>query len=178
MIQNYFTPPDTFQTERLLLKKTTLDDAPALLEIWSNEEVAKFMNIERFKSVSQAEEMIRVIEEEKSACRYTIFNHQTVIGSIGINEISVQDASFEIGYELAKNFWRQGFMSEALTAFLEILAKNSAFQAATAKVLPENVASISLLKKLGFQEFQQIQEFDLFNHGLCDISIFKRNLSI
>ncbi|WP_239255184.1 GNAT family N-acetyltransferase [Listeria ilorinensis] len=178
MIQNYFTPPDTFQTERLLLKKTTLEDASALLEIWSNEEVAKFMNIERFKSISQAEEMIKAIEEEASACRYTIFNHQIVIGSIGINEISVRDASFEIGYELSKDYWRHGFMSEALTAFLELLAKNSAFQVITAKVLHKNMASIALLKKLGFWECQQIQEFDLFNHTLCDISVFKRDLLI
>ncbi|EFR95840.1 acetyltransferase, partial [Listeria ivanovii FSL F6-596] len=41
----FFQLPTTVSTERTILRKTTLADAANLFDIWSDNEVAKFMNI-------------------------------------------------------------------------------------------------------------------------------------
>lgn len=50
--------PDTILTKRTILKKTSIADATTLFDIWSDDEVAQFMNIEKFSTILQAEEMI------------------------------------------------------------------------------------------------------------------------
>ena len=45
-------------TERLLIKKVSLDDAESLFKVWSNDAVTEYMNIDSMTEVSDAENMI------------------------------------------------------------------------------------------------------------------------
>lgn len=175
----FFQLPVTISTERTILRKTTLADATSLFDIWSDSEVAKFMNIEKFSTILQAEEMIQAIENEPNACRYTIFDTKNplhAIGSLGINDVNNTTKMIEIGYELAQNYWRQGLMFEILTAFLKITQPFLPYKNITAKVLPENVASIKLLKKLNFQLISTDKELDLHSGKICKISNYRLTL--
>ncbi|EAC2681723.1 N-acetyltransferase [Listeria monocytogenes] len=168
--------PDTILTKRTTLKKTSIADATTLFDIWSDDEVAQFMNIEKFSTILQAEEMIQAIENEPNACRYTIFTTDdslNAIGSLGINDINKTNQTIEIGYELAKSHWRQGFMFEILTTFLTTVKPYLPYKVLTAKVPPDNVASIKLLKKLGFELTTTGQELDLHSGRICEISNYR-----
>ncbi|MCD2248627.1 GNAT family protein [Listeria swaminathanii] len=172
----FFQLPATISTERTTLRKTSLADATTLFDIWSDNEVAQFMNIEKFSTILQAEEMIQAIENEPNACRYTIFSTNDpfhAIGSLGINDINKKNQTVEIGYELAKSHWRQGFMFEILTHFLITIKPHLPYKMVTAKVLPENVASIKLLRKLGFELSTTGQELDLHSGKICEISNYQ-----
>ncbi|PZG51176.1 N-acetyltransferase [Listeria ivanovii] len=175
----FFQLPTTITTERTILRKTTLADAANLFDIWSDNEVAKFMNIEKFSTILQAEEMIQAIENEPNACRYTIFdtiNPLQTIGSLGINDINKTTEIVEIGYELAQKYWRQGLMFEVLNAFLSTIKPFLPYKSITAKVLPENIASIKLLKKLNFELVSTGQELDLHSGKICEISNYRLTL--
>ncbi len=175
----FFQLPTTISTERTILRKTTLADAANLFDIWSDIEVAKFMNIEKFSTILQAKEMIQAIKNEPNACRYTIFdttNPLQAIGSLGINDINNKSKTIEIGYELAQNYWRQGLMFEVLTVFLNIAKPFLPYKTITAKVLPENIASIKLLKKLNFDLISTGPELDLHTGKICEISNYQVNL--
>ncbi len=161
------------QTDRLQMKQTSIIDAPALFTIWSDAEVAKYMNIEQFTTVFQAEEMIKAIEAEPHACRYSIFLGNQIIGSLGINEFNSVDNTVEVGYELAKEFWNKGFMTELLNAFFEQIQSHLTFSGVSAKVLPENTASIFLLEKLGFKLATKTSELDLYTQNVSPIFIYK-----
>lgn len=167
--------PDQFTTDRLLLKKTTLQDAFPLFQIWSDSAVAEYMNIEKFSSVYQAEEMIKAIAAEPDAIRYTIFSQEKVIGSFGINEVNAANNTAEIGYELAKNYWHKGIMTELLRYFLPLLQNKLHFSGVYAKVIPENTASTILLKKLDFEISGEAQEWDQDNKQLSTVLIFEHN---
>lgn len=164
--------PSQITSERIIFKKTTLSDADALFSIWSDEAVAKFMNIEKFTTISQAQEMIQLINEEPSACRYTLFINGKIAGSLGINDIDPNNKTVEIGYELAKSFWRQGFMTEALHTFIKLLKQQNYLTGVSAKVLPDNIASIELLKKMNFTCQTASKEFELHTQAICTVFIF------
>lgn len=137
------------------------------------------MNIEKFSTILQAEEMIQAIENEPNACRYTIFdtiNPLQTIGSLGINDINKTTEMVEIGYELAQKYWRQGLMFEVLNAFLSTIKPFLPYKSITAKVLPENIASIKLLKKLNFELVSTGQELDLHSGKICEISNYRLTL--
>ncbi|WP_163655008.1 GNAT family N-acetyltransferase [Listeria sp. PSOL-1] len=178
MATNFFTYiPSEFKTVRTILKETVLQDAASLYTIWTDASVSRFMNIEYFMTMKQAKDMIETISKEKFACRYSIFYQNQLIGSVGINDVDQKSSSCEIGYELSEKYWRQGIMSEVLYHFLSLIEKWLSFEEVTAKVLPDNIASISLLKKMGFELKESIQEFDLHSHNFHNVYIYKITLN-
>lgn len=81
---------ETLYTERLTLRKMELEDADVLCQYWSDPEVTKYMNIAPFTDVSQARDMIQMINDlslEGQANRFSIIAKETgeVIGTCGFN---------------------------------------------------------------------------------------------
>lgn len=60
-------------------------------------------------------------------------------------------AEAEIGYDLGKAYWRQGFMQEALQAIISFGFETMRLKRIEAEVEPANGRSIGLLRKLGFR---------------------------
>ena len=83
---------DFFETKRLILRKVTEADAASLFSVWSDPAVTRFMNIDTFTHVEQAEQMIHFLNQladENRAVRYTLTEKKTdqVIGSCGFNSL-------------------------------------------------------------------------------------------
>ena len=74
----------------------------------------------------------------------------TVVGSMAIF------GDFELGYMTHPNFWRNGYASEAITAFIDAAWKNLPdVEKITAQVDTGNVASVRTLEKCGFREVRR-----------------------
>ena len=71
----------------------------------------------------------------------------TVIGKVGIWSFEKQ----EIGYMLHRDYWRKGYMAEAMTAIIPLFWKKGMTNV-VADVDPRNESSIKLLEKFGFVE--------------------------
>lgn len=69
-----------------------------------------------------------------------------VIGSVGLGE---SDGEAELGYWIARNYWGQGFATEAANAVLRI-ARTLGHRRLTAGHFVDNPASGRVLRKLGF----------------------------
>lgn len=70
---------------------------------------------------------------------------QRPIGKIGVWQGN------EIGFILARQHWRKGLASEALTVIISYLFNQLDLDMLTADIDPRNAASIGLLKKHGFR---------------------------
>ncbi len=74
---------------------------------------------------------------------------------IGFLFVSVEyaegDSSVHIGYLLAEDSWGKGLATELLEAFIHTVSSRESWTKLIAGVEPSNLASIKLLKKLGFQ---------------------------
>lgn len=80
-----------------------------------------------------------------------------MIGIVGV----FRSTAAEVGYIFNESFWGQGYASEALAAFLDIhwqraTADPTLPQAVTARVDPNNLGSVKVLRKCGFQDVQRL----------------------
>mmetsp|Transcript_19501 Transcript_19501/g.33483 ORF Transcript_19501/g.33483 Transcript_19501/m.33483 type:complete len:182 (+) Transcript_19501:37-582(+) len=88
------------------------------------------------------------------------------IGGIGVMpQEDIYAHSAELGYWLAEAYWNRGFMSAALTEFLESGVVKGRFVRVFAHVMVENVASARVLQKAGF-ELEGRRRKSSFKHGV------------
>ncbi|WP_255220789.1 GNAT family N-acetyltransferase [Terribacillus saccharophilus] len=146
---------NTIQTKRLVLRKMNKDDANALFAIWSDSIVTKYMNIDRFTQIEQAKEMISILSdlsEKGEAIRYTILEAETniILGSCGFNTLDFKHKTAEIGYDLDSRFWNRGYGTEAVKGLVDYAIHQLQYKKIEAKVNPNNIPSIKLLRRLEF----------------------------
>ena len=73
-------------------------------------------------------------------------------GVIGLNEKGdIFRVNLEIGYWLAKPFWGQGIMSEAIRQMTNVAFRQSDITRVFANVFAENIGSIRALEKNGYE---------------------------
>ncbi len=81
----------------------------------------------------------------------TLGKENRVIGTCTLFHIDEQNRRAEIGYALAREYWGQGLMSEALTTLLKYAFSTLDLHRIEADVDPRNEPSVRILERLGFQ---------------------------
>ena len=113
------------QSERLLLRKIDDPDVSDIFEIYSDPEVMLYFDDRyAFKELSEAEQMISGYHNaihDKTGMRWGIVLKDSgkLIGTCGFHAISDYHKRIEIGYDLNRNYWGNGFMSEALPLIID-----------------------------------------------------------
>ena len=114
------------ETKRLILRKFTENDIKAVFDIYSDEEVNKFLPWFPFKSVDEANEFYNekyaMDYEENTGYRYAICLKDDNI-PIGYVNVSTDDRH-DLGYGLRRVFWHRGIVSEACKAVIAQVKKN------------------------------------------------------
>jgi len=166
------------ETRRLALREFCASDAPAILNMFSQEAVTRYHNVETMQSM---EEAVRLVQARQSlfgrglGLRWAIAlraRPDTVIGSCGFYNVNKGFRSVEIGYDLHPAHWRQGIMSEALTALVEFGfggGLHFPLNRIEALIALGNEASVGLLKKLGFQEEGIRREYGYWKNQFHDL---------
>lgn len=167
------------RTERLVLKKMEVSDSSSLFKIWSDSEVTRFMNIYSLTDESQAIEIIEMLDglyQEDKAIRYSIIQSESnqIIGSCGYNSLDFENLKAEIGYDLGKEYWGNGFASEAIPALLDYAFNTLNLNRIEAKVEPENSNSIRLLEKLHFQFEGTLRKSEKSKDTFIDLNMYSK----
>lgn len=144
------TPPLT--TPRLLLRRFTPDDAPAMWELLRDEEVNTFLPWFPVKTLEEARQHLqeRYLSQYSRAqsYHYAVCLRETgqLIGYANVSDTEARD----LGYGFRKEFWNQGFATEAARAILEQLRRDGVpYITATHDV--NNPHSGGVMRKLGMQ---------------------------
>jgi [ribosomal protein S5]-alanine N-acetyltransferase len=145
------------ETERLHLIEIGQQHSQKYYEIMSLDEVTRYYGMENLKSVEEAEKMIDSFKNNflsNRGIRWGIIlkENQQFIGTVGLNNLNLPNKRAEIGYEIHPDYWRKGFTSEAVKEVLRYSFEELGLYRIGAVTYPENIASSSLLKKLGFKE--------------------------
>ncbi|MBH0048208.1 GNAT family N-acetyltransferase [Pseudoalteromonas sp. NZS11_1] len=147
------------ETARLILTSLSASDSEALLNIYSDAEVVKFYDIETYKSEAQSAKLIDFFNArftENIGIRWAIRLKTTgkLIGTCGFNTWNQKMKNASIGYEIASEYW--GFASEALHEVINAAFSNQLLFGELYRIQGDtmigNLASESVLKKLGFKE--------------------------
>ena len=98
-----------------------------------------------------------------------------MIGSCGCYMANKDFRSAEIGFELHRDYWRQGIMTEAMTAVRNFCYSDKFFfelnrvQAITSL---KNEASIRFLTILGFKQEGLLREYGYWNNRFHDLRMY------
>ena len=146
-------PPLRMETERLIIRAPTIDDAPQLYESYiSRPEVPKFMSWVAHTDINQTVAFLEYCVatfKNKSNFEYVIeliSNPNDPIGMIGMHPIS---NGVGFGYVIAPQYWNNGFTSEALRHLVEWSLRQESVFRAQAHCDVENGASARVMEKAG-----------------------------
>ncbi|MEY1662560.1 GNAT family N-acetyltransferase [Isoalcanivorax beigongshangi] len=148
-----FTP---LQTPRLHLRALRAEDAPALLDIFSRDEVSEYYDLDTFTELAEAEQLVRVWlrrTEAGEGLRWALTRSgdDRLIGTCGLHQYCPSHRRAEIGYELHPDCWGQGLMTEAVQALLAYGFGPLALHRMEAFIDPANHASERLLERCGLR---------------------------
>lgn len=175
--KQYFKDFPTLESERLLIRKLDLKDAKELQSIRSDERVMTYMDSERHSELQNSEKFIlnqSKMYKEKTGLFWALIEKSTnaFIGDFALFNIDSKNNRAEIGYTLKPEFWKKGFMSEAMYTLLSFGFQELNLHSLEANINPENDNSRALLKKMGFQKEAYFRENYYYNGTYLDSEIY------
>ena len=148
--------PD-LQTPRLLLRKLRMEDAADMFEYAQDAEIGAsglwLPYTELQQSADDIAETIRAYEAGK-ALDWAVEHRadRKMIGRINLGHYHRGDQRADLGYAYNRRYWGQGYATEAARAVIDFAFGSLGLNRVGAVVLPDNIGSITVLTRLGFQQ--------------------------
>jgi RimJ/RimL family protein N-acetyltransferase len=152
----------SLQTDRLIVRPITLDDAPFILTLLNEPSFLRYIGDKQVRNLEDARQYILngpVASYERHGfglCLMELRESHTPVGMCGIlkrEELPEPD----IGFALLPDFCNKGLAFEAATAVLTDARERLKLKRILAITSLDNDASINLLERLGFR-FERIME--------------------
>jgi ribosomal-protein-alanine N-acetyltransferase len=142
------------ETERLILKQFSEEDAEYLFELNSDPDVTKYVGEGAYKNIDDVRNFIRNYDqyEKYGQGRLNIFSKQTgeYIGWCGLKYLADKEYT-DLGYRLLKRHWGKGYATEAAIVCLDYGFKVLNLDKIIGTAMKENTASIKVFEKLGLR---------------------------
>lgn len=156
-------------TDRLHLVEVNKEHAQGIFDNFSNPAVLQYYGMDPMTELTQAEKLIEHFRNSflaSRSIRWAMLRKEDnrFAGTIGLNTLSKGMKRAEIGFEIHPDFWRTGMTSEALKAVLDYSFSELGLHRMGAVTFLDNVASINLLKKNGFEQEGILRSY-LFQNG-------------
>jgi len=143
-------------TNRLLLKKESLNDFERFFEMSKDPDVMKYIgdgSIFHWTKKVALEKFRGKLEQQKDTLQGNLAVYKKVnpvyIGWCGVGYSKFLD-HIELSYRYCRDAWHKGYASEAATGLLDETFKMAGIDKIQACAHPDNIASIRVLEKLGF----------------------------
>jgi len=148
--------PPSIETNRLLLRPFTPDDAEALhAQVFGDPDVMEFLPGGIPRTLKQTERVIEYYTEAWKQYGYgvwaaTLKDSGVMIGQAGLNFVEdVQQT--EVLFAIGKAYWGKGYAPEAAQAAMRFGFHEAGLGKIVALVALENERSLNVIKKLGMQ---------------------------
>ncbi len=137
------------------MKRLTLRHEQDLFELRSNESVSKYLERPLATKLEDARDFIQKIDRiiaENQGIYWVVTrkNEDKLTGTICLFDISKENHSAEIGYELHPDYQGQGIMQEALRCVLSFAFETMKLKSISAFTHAQNLGSLRLLERNRF----------------------------
>ena len=143
------------ETDRLLFRRFTEDDAPLLYDLNLDPEVIRYTH-DPLTDVEHARKVLK----EVILPQYILYDHgrwavhlrsgSEFIGWCGLKNLT-ETNEVDLGYRFKKNFWGNGYATEAARACIKYGFATLNLGRIVGRALPANLASIRVLEKCGME---------------------------
>lgn len=174
MLELKFDPFPVLETERLVLRQLTLDDAPDLFALRTNEDAMKYINKPRPKEIAEIIALINRMNEltERIQWAITLKDQGKLFGTMGYHRVEKEHYRAEVGYMISPEYWGKGITSEALGKVLDYGFNGIGLHSIEANINPANEVSRKLLKKFNFVKEGYFKEDYYYDGIFLDSEIY------
>ncbi len=159
-----------FQSQRLLFRQFTLDDADLIVELNSDPAVMQYLH-EPPTTKENAEQVITDIilpQYDLGLGRWAVHLKYTqeFIGWCGLKYIKEKN-EIDLGYRFKKQYWGRGYATEAAKTCISYAFAHLNIDRIIAKAHIENAASLKVIEKCGMQFLKE----DVEDH--CPVKVYE-----
>lgn len=143
------------ETERLVLRLFTPDDAALIYDLNSDNEVVRYTG-DPIRDMEHAKEVLETV----ILPQYALYNHgrwavlakpeMEFIGWCGLKN-RPERQEVDLGYRFKKTSWGKGYATEAAFACIKYGFEKLNLPRIVGRAMPQNIASIKVLEKCGMQ---------------------------
>jgi ribosomal-protein-alanine N-acetyltransferase len=165
---------ETIETERLILRRFTLDDTDAMHRNWASDpDVTKHLTWLPHENIEVTrQQMVSLLPkyEEPQFYEWAIVpkDMREPIGGINVVRMNADTGSMTVAYRIGKDWWRRGYASEAFRAIIAFLFEEVGAKRIEASHASENLNSGKVMLKCGLRYEGTLRRAGKTTQGVCD----------
>ena len=161
----------TLETERLILRPWTEEDAEALYKYARDERIGPMAGWPPHTSVENSREVIRDVLSAEGTCAVVLKETMEPVGSVGVmrpgqGSTPMTETEREIGYWIGVPYWGQGLIPEAVRELQRYCFEELQCTAVWCGYYEGNVKSKRVQEKCGFVYHSTIKNVGCAIEGL------------
>ena len=141
------------ETTRLTLRKIKLEDAEAMYQYASKDDVTKYVLWDSHRSIETTKQFVQMMidkyEEGNFAWAIMLKETKEFIGTIDFVMYNEAEKIAEVGYALSDRHWGKGYVSEATKALLDFGFNELQLVRIQARCFADNIGSERVMQKVG-----------------------------
>lgn len=159
------------ETERLVLRKLSMGDLYDYYErIWSDGNVSRYMLWEPHQDIGESMESLqkRLDGYADGSCycwAVALKEDDSLIGLVELLRFDEADSSCSFVYLFAKDWWNQGYATEAMAAVFDFVREDLEIARIRVDHMTANAASGAVMRKLGMRHVGSVKD-KYRKHGL------------
>ena len=146
------------ETKRLTITEFDMSMAESVHNESLDEDNRRFVPDEVFETVEEAAEMVEFLmgcytSGEGPLVYPVLLKDGTYIGYV--QAVPFDDGTWEVGYHIGGSYTKQGYATEAVTAFLPVIMKQIGITEIAGICLADNLASAKVMERCGFTKLYE-----------------------
>lgn len=153
----------SLETERLCLKEVPFEYKDQFFSLFSDKEVLRFTDKTVTQNIDEAIVYLKgchLASDRREHLYLGIFlkDKALLIGIISIYHIDLKHRFASLGILLAKEFWRKGYMTEAMKSFLAFCFTELKLHRIEAQTFVDNIPAVRFFEKMQFKNEGRFRE--------------------
>ncbi len=159
----------TIETDRLFIRKLTMEDAEDMFDYASNDEVTKYVSWDTHRTIKDTKNFLSYVMDQYCQAKVAPLGVELketgkLIGTVDFVWWKPDHRTAEIGYVISHRYWGKGICTEAAKALIDFGFNQMNLVRIQARCFVENIASAKVMEKCGMK-YEGTLRKDLFSKG-------------